>query len=665
MSRVLVIDDEPGVRGAVRVALGTIGAEVLEAENADAGLRMARSERPDIVVCDLNLGGRSGYDVLEEMRRDPVTATMPLILITGGDASAAMRRSMDLGADDFLQKPFGARELIAAIHARMQKRDLVRAEAERINQRLRCLLEATGDLVAIVETDGVAVQYMNRAARQLTGLPEPSPAAPVRVLAFLSHESLEQFNSEAMPAAIRDGAWRGEARWKPRSGEEILVRQEVLVHRGRDGAVDCLSLIAHDITEETRAADQVRTLSRAIEQTPLSIVITDPRGRIEYVNPHFETLTGYTMEEAKGQTPRLLKSGHQSREVYEELWRTLTAGREWTGELCNRKKSGELYWEQESISPVRDQAGRITHFIAIKQDITGRKRAETERNRTELQLRHAQKLQAIGHLASGIAHEINTPVQFIGDNTRFLRETFDPVVRLLDKCTELMSAAAAHSVTPALVAECRAAWEAADVEYLRQEVPTALAQTLEGVDRISRILKAMKDFSHPDTSEKAHVDLNKLIESTLTICRNEWKYVADVVTHFDPALTAVPCLPGEFNQVMLNLIVNAAHAIAQALPASGKSKGTLTVTTGHAGKWAEVRIADTGTGIAAAVRPHIFEPFFTTKQAGKGTGQGLAIAHSVIVDKHKGTIHFETETGKGTTFIVRLPMEVEGGAPQS
>jgi signal transduction histidine kinase len=152
------------------------------------------------------------------------------------------------------------------------------------------------------------------------------------------------------------------------------------------------------------------------------------------------------------------------------------------------------------------------------------------------------------------------------------------------------------------------------------------------------------------------VDLNRVIESTLTVCRNEWKYVADLVTEFDTTLTSVPCLPGEFNQVILNLVINASHAIADKLGPGATSKGTITVTTRRVEPWAEVRITDSGTGIPESARDHIFVPFFTTKVVGRGTGQGLAICRSVIVDKHGGTIGFETEIGRGTTFTVRIPL---------
>jgi signal transduction histidine kinase len=201
--------------------------------------------------------------------------------------------------------------------------------------------------------------------------------------------------------------------------------------------------------------------------------------------------------------------------------------------------------------------------------------------------------------------------------------------------------------------------KAADLAYLAEEIPKAITQSLEGVGRVSDIVRAMKDFSHPGASGKEAIDLSKAIESTVTVARNEWKYVADMVTDFDPALPPVPCLVGEFNQVILNIVVNAAHAIADVIGDHTDKRGTIRITTRRDNKWAEIRISDTGTGIPEQHRSRVFDHFFTTKAVGKGTGQGLSIAHAVVTEKHGGSIALETEMGKGTTFIIRLPIEPE------
>jgi PAS domain S-box-containing protein len=312
-------------------------------------------------------------------------------------------------------------------------------------------------------------------------------------------------------------------------------------------------------------------------------------------------------------------------------------------------KDGAKIWLAISAVEIREN-DVVVRFEGMCEDIT-------ERNLLRDQLLQAQKLESVGQLAAGIAHEINTPTQYIGDNTRFLKDAFQDLKNLLGSYERLMLAAKSNTLSGSVVAEIEAAVKSTDADYLLDEIPKAIEQTLEGVTRVATLVSAMKEFSHPDTKEKVPLDLNRSINSTITVARNEWKYVSDLETDFDSTLPMISCLPGEFNQVILNLIVNASHAIAEVIKNGGPERGKITVQTRNCAGWAEIRIQDTGTGIPEKVRARIFDPFFTTKEIGKGTGQGLAIARSVVVDKHGGSIHFETEEGKGTTFIIRLPYD--------
>ncbi|KHE91899.1 MAG: HAMP domain-containing histidine kinase [Candidatus Scalindua rubra] len=211
-------------------------------------------------------------------------------------------------------------------------------------------------------------------------------------------------------------------------------------------------------------------------------------------------------------------------------------------------------------------------------------------------------------------------------------------------------------VTSVLIAEIDVIVENADIDYLVEEIPNAINQSLEGLDRVKKIVYAMKSFSHPDNEDKKLVDINEAIKNTIDIARNEWKYVAGIKTDFDLSLTSVPCFPGDFNQVILNLIVNAAHAIDGVSGNGREREGIITISTRCEGEWAEIRISDNGRGIPDNIKDRIFDPFFTTKEVGKGTGQGLSLVHSTVVGKHNGTITLDTELGKGTTFTIRLPL---------
>ncbi len=296
-----------------------------------------------------------------------------------------------------------------------------------------------------------------------------------------------------------------------------------------------------------------------------------------------------------------------------------------------------------NAAPLYEASQAFAGWEGCITDISMLKQTLEERDRLEDNLRQAQKLEAIGQLAAGIAHEINTPTQYVGDNLRFLKESFGELDGLLEQLVEGGGAPA------------RKALEDADFDYLKEEIPRALNQSLEGVDRVAKIVRAMKEFSHP-AREKTATDLNRAIQSTITVASNEWKYVAEVELDLDANLPSVHCSPAEFNQVVLNIVVNAAHAISDVVGDGAKGKGKIRVKTRPDGDWAIVEISDSGCGMPAHIQQRIFDPFFTTKEVGKGTGQGLAIAHNVIVDKHGGTIKVVSSPGAGTTFIIRLPI---------
>jgi signal transduction histidine kinase len=322
-----------------------------------------------------------------------------------------------------------------------------------------------------------------------------------------------------------------------------------------------------------------------------------------------------------------------------------------------RNADGEDRYLGLSITPFKDNHQGIAGLTIIGADIT-------DRIKFEAQLHQSQKMEAIGQLAAGIAHEINTPTQFVGDNTRFLQDAFSDLIAACNLYKEPIHAAKSGTLNAERIQEIEAQLEELDIAYLEEEVPLAIEQTLKGVDRITRIVQAMKIFAHPGGAEKEPVDINKEIEKTITITRNEWKYVADLKTDFDAALPMVPCHRAEFNQVILNLIVNAAHAIADSNAGNSSAKGTITISSHFAANQAEIRISDTGAGIPEHIRHRIFDLFFTTKEPGRGTGQGLAIAHSVIVDKHDGTIDIETKENQGTTFVIRLPIDTHNSVDE-
>ncbi len=279
-----------------------------------------------------------------------------------------------------------------------------------------------------------------------------------------------------------------------------------------------------------------------------------------------------------------------------------------------------------------------------------------ERSMLQDQLIQAQKLESIGQLAAGIAHEINTPSQYVSDNTQFVKEQFGALLGVIDRYAEQIDPNAPAQSWNERVSEIKETLKRLDYDYVREEIPLALEQSLEGLQRITKIIGAMKDFSHPGTTEPVLSDLNRAIESTVTVCSNKWKHAADLELDLDDTMPDVPCLVAEFNQVILNMITNAVDAITQK---HGSCKGNIRIATTHSGEWAVITVSDNGTGIPESVVSKMYDPFYTTKEVGKGTGQGLSISRDIVVNKHNGMISCESSGETGTTFTIKLPLSTE------
>jgi len=311
------------------------------------------------------------------------------------------------------------------------------------------------------------------------------------------------------------------------------------------------------------------------------------------------------------------------------------------------------------VVPYTDIDGIFIGSIHIFRNINRQKKDALEREQLHTRLLQAQKLESVGQLASGIAHEINSPAQFVGSNIEFLDEAFGDVLNLVASINREINVL---ELGKSLAPKVNEILNEADWKYLSEEIPNAIKQSKEGISRISSIVLAMKEFSHPGSRSKEFANLNHIITTTVTVAKNEWRYVANVETDLDKNIPQVPVLIDEIGQVVLILLVNAAQAIAEKLGDNPvDEKGIITITTSDLGNGIELRIRDTGMGIPKTARPRIFDPFYTTKVVGKGTGQGLAIAHDVITAKHDGKIDFTTKLGQGTEFVIRLPIKKGNG----
>ena len=449
-----------------------------------------------------------------------------------------------------------------------------------------------------------------------------------------------------------------EEEWSRDDGVHTFLTVKFPIRDGT-GRITAVGAIGTEITERKNTELALREsqlrLNSIMNSVADAVFTYDGDGLIQTFNSAAERIFGYSMFEVLNKNIRTLMpevnaDDHDDGPL--NTWHkdaTTFAGIR--SESVGRRKDGTNFPLEASFNRM-DLPGQ-TMIVGICRDITERKNADEKRAELVRELAQALKLESLGTLAGGIAHEINTPVQYVGDNIRFLQTSFADLGTVLEKYKTLLGTATAEEVLPDAVAKVEAAVEAADLDYLAEEIPPALTQSLEGIEQISEIVRAIKEFSRPDMKEKCAIDIHRAITSTITVTRNQWKYVAEMETDFDTSLPLVPCLPGEINQVILNLIVNASHAIEEV---GSESPGRITISTRRVDDWAEIRIADTGTGISAEIRDKIFDPFFTTKEVGKGTGQGLAISHNIITKKHGGRISVDSEAGEGTMFIIRLPL---------
>ena len=382
------------------------------------------------------------------------------------------------------------------------------------------------------------------------------------------------------------------------------------------------------------ALAQERTLLRTmIDMIPAFIYAKDTESRFIAMNTALARNMGTTAEHAMGKTDFDFHTPELAKKFFADEQALINSGQSIIDleEPGFDQVTGQPRTVVTSKVPLRDINGDVIGIIGVGFDITERKFAEQR-------LAAGEKLESIGRLAAGIAHEINTPIQYLNDSIYFIREAMQDLMAHNARLASMLPQAEPDS----------------EIEDLKAELPPALDRVADGLSRIAEIVRSMKEFSHADQTEKSRVDLNRAIRSTLVIASTEYKYVADVDMDLAPDLPHVLCHGGQVNQVVLNLVVNAAHAIGDKVRGT-PDKGRISVRTRVDGDFVVISVSDTGGGIPEAIRKRIFDPFFTTKEVGKGTGQGLSIAHNVI-KAHGGKLEFDTEPGKGTRFHVRLPV---------
>jgi signal transduction histidine kinase len=330
-------------------------------------------------------------------------------------------------------------------------------------------------------------------------------------------------------------------------------------------------------------------------------------------------------------------------EAVRTLRRTLADGGAATLETELTTGDGRVVPVLVTVALIPATDGGPQRSVAIAHDLSERKALEVE-------LFAARKFEALGQLSAGVAHELNTPVQFITDNLRFLQERCEELASLI----AMMRPAFADDPVEVDGAEVRARIEEVDLDYVLGEIPVAIEQSLDGAGRVAGIVRSMKEFSRASGDTPVPTDVNRVIQNALVVSRSEYKYVADLELELEESLPALPMLADQIGQVVVNLVTNAAHAVEERY-AGTDSRGLIRVSSRMVDDGIEISIADNGRGIPERVRDRVFDPFFTTKAVGKGTGQGLPICRTIVVQRHGGQLSFETEIDSGTRFIVTLP----------
>jgi PAS domain S-box-containing protein len=438
-------------------------------------------------------------------------------------------------------------------------------------------------------------------------------------------------------------------------GTKLIVSINAAPMFDNGGAFDGMVATQQDITDKKRKEQELKAAHReneALLGAMKSILIrTSAEGTITRTNSTAIETFGFDRSRIIGKKIYEIEVGWDNREVRRLMKKCADSKKTVSSDDMKFKgvDGGERF-VGFSVNPVFNEESILNGFLFLGSDLT-------ERRILESQLTQSQKLESIGSLAAGIAHEINTPTQFTGDNIHFLKDSFGDILEVVGKYRNLVAKCGATSTFADKISKIKKFEEELDIEYLIEEIPEAIESALSGTSRVSNIVKAMKDYSHPPTSEKVLVDLNRVIDSVITISRNEWKYVAELETNFSDEIGMVPCFPDEFNQVILNLITNAAHAISEKLGESSEEKGLITVSTTREDEWAVITVSDTGSGIPDSIKGKVFDHFFTTKEVGRGTGQGLSISRNIIIEKHGGQITFDSTEGEGTSFVIKLPLE--------
>lgn len=652
--KVLIADDSSTIRAVLQDSLSDCGHEAILARDGDEAWRIiTQPDAPHICILDWVMPGMTGVEICKKLRLLPEREYRYVLLLTSRGTKEEVIEGLEAGADDYLVKPIGPSEIQARLRSAqriLELQDRLTAECRSVlaeKQRIRLLLDSTAEGILGVDRLGRCT-FCNRAALAELGYESES-----QILGKDIHSAVHHTRPDGTPCPTEECGFfsallkeqpthfRDDHYWS-QSGTHFPVEAWSYPIQGEDGVVG--AVVTFWNTTDRRNAEDAKHRSEQLfkamaENSADLIAVVDPQGRVIYSNPAHRTVLDLAPDELQRTVAFDLihpDDRQGAKQIFEEA---LRSGQGPVAEFRMRRKNGTYVTLESHGNYIRNSKGEIETIVLSSRDVGRRRSVEQE-----------QKLLAIGQLAAGVAHEINSPLQFVSDNILFLRQALDQFAPAMDFCCSLRENAKSNCVLPQSLAS------SSELEWTYKEIPNAISQSQEGLRRISKIVAAMRTFSHSGAEGKTLVDIKDALDSALTLAWNEIKHVAEVETNFAPDLPQAMCLADGINQVFLNLIVNATHAIADAVAQGLRTRGMLGLRTLVVEHDIQIEIHDDGVGIANSIRDLVFDPFFTTKPVGKGTGQGLAICFDIIVNKHRGRIWFDSEVGRGTTFFVRIPI---------
>lgn len=677
---ILIAENDPLVRKTSGRYLSDKGYHVLEAGNGKKALELFRAKKPDMLITDLRMPELDGMELIKTVVKE--NPAVPVIIFSGMGTMTDVIDALRIGAWDYLTKPITDLEILhhsiskALKHAELlqQEKDYKTSLEEEVRIRTIELLQHNKMLEREMKKrqaqEDLVVHAKQEWERTVDAMPDMIAIVDKKQRIIRTNKSMQQSVGHTYEEIIGQDLFKYLV-----NGEELYAQtmEDGLSHNGEfyDEKLNCYLkiitvpytnpggelagavYIARDITDRK---EEQANYARLFESSQDAIVVTTKHGFIN-CNQAALKMFGYTNKEEflklhpADVSPPLQANGLPSLQVAQQR---ITEAINGSGTFFlweHQRKDGSCFPAEVLLSPFEQNGEMVVQGVV--RDLSEKLRADKEKEKLQSQLLHAQKLESVGQLAAGIAHEINTPTQFIGSNVDFLDEANRDIKDFMTQILKIAENAPEDTRTA-----IEDAVEDMDWEYLDEEMPLAISQSREGVKRVTSIVQAMKEFSHPGSKNKELLNLNQIINTTVTVARNEWKYVAEVDLDLDPNLPKIPLLADEMGQVILNMLVNAAHAIADKLGANPEGdKGIISISTKTNDTSVELHIKDSGKGIPEESLPRIFDPFYTTKKVGKGTGQGLAISHDVIVEKHQGTISVESTPDQGTTFIIQLPLK--------